>query len=51
MLADYFEFTSEERNVINTTEYPKREYTLKNISCKTQEGGRSHRTTRKIRRI
>jgi len=32
-LADYFEFDDDERKVINSTEYPKREYTFKEASC------------------
>jgi hypothetical protein len=32
-LADYFGFTKEERAAINATEYPKREYKFKEITC------------------
>ena len=32
-LADYFGFTKEEREAINVTEYPIREYKFKEISC------------------
>lgn len=32
-LADYFKFDEDERKVINSTEYPKREYTFKEASC------------------
>lgn len=55
-LADYFEFTKEEREIINAIEYPKREYKFKEITCEVikketsaQEGG-SFNKTRKIKR-
>jgi hypothetical protein len=32
-LADYFGFTKEEREAINATEYPRREYKFKEITC------------------
>jgi hypothetical protein len=52
-LADYFGFTKEERAAIEATEYPKREYKLKEITCAelrketTTEGGSypTHRFT------
>ena len=56
-LADYFGFTKEERDAINASEYPKREYKFKEITCaqlKKEEvlegGARRRRFTRKIRR-
>ena len=60
-LAEHFGFTKEEREAINATEYPKRVYTFKEISCtessKGQKGGadyetiyRQHNRTRKRRR-
>jgi len=62
-LADYFGFTKEEREAINATEYPNREYKFKEITCadlkreKVEAGGadafeggaRPRRFTRKIR--
>jgi hypothetical protein len=55
-LADFFGFTKEERAAINATEYPKREYKFKEITCaelkgkkEDQEGGAPTRNrTRKI---
>jgi hypothetical protein len=65
-LADYFGFTKEEREAINATEYPKREYKFKEITCAQLKGekeeaddepaegggggGKPRRTTRKVRR-
>jgi hypothetical protein len=62
-LADYFGFTKEERVEINATEYPKREYKFKEITCaqvkgekadaddgSTEGGAKKRRTTRKLRR-
>jgi hypothetical protein len=63
-LADYFGFTKEEREAINATEYPKREYKFKEITCaqlkgenkeaanSDAEGGgvKQRRFTRKLRR-
>jgi hypothetical protein len=54
-LANYFGFTKEERAAINATEYPKREYKFKEITCaqlKGEEGGsrKERRVTRKLRR-
>lgn len=62
-LADYFGFTKEEREAINATEYPKREYKFKEITCaqlkgekakvedsEIKGGRRQHRFTRKLRR-
>jgi len=55
-LAKYFGFTKEEREAINTTEYPKREYKFKEITCaelKTEKvepskgGSNRFQTTRK----
>jgi hypothetical protein len=37
-LADYFGFTKEEREAINATEYPKREYKFKEITCAQLKG-------------
>jgi hypothetical protein len=58
-LADYFGFTKEERDAINAIEYPKRNYTFKEITCaqlkgeKEKEGaptvGGSRRTRKKGR--
>jgi hypothetical protein len=49
-LADYFGFTKEERAAISATEYPKREYKFKEITCaeykkekEPTEGGASSR--------
>lgn len=63
-LADYFGFTKEEREAINATEYPKREYKFKEITCaelkgekaeagdSDAEGGvKQRRFTRKVRRV
>jgi len=63
-LADYFGFTKEEREAINATEYPKREYKFKEITCAqlkgekeeagdsdAEGGGKPRRFTRKVRRI
>lgn len=63
-LANYFGFTKEEREAINATEYPKREYKFKEITCaqlkgeKAEEGdadakggGKQRRFTRKVRRV
>jgi hypothetical protein len=58
-LADYFGFTKEERQVINSTEYPKREYRFKEITCAqlkkekpdTEGGQKERRSTRKLRRV
>lgn len=57
-LADYFGFTKEERDAIEATEYPKREYTFKEVTCaqlkgqkeESTEGGGSRNYTRKVRR-
>ena len=58
-LADYFGFTKEEREAINATVYPKREYKFKEITCAQlkgekveQEGGARSKygRTRKARR-
>ena len=55
-LADYFGFTKEERASINATEYPKRHYKFKEITCaelkkeKEQDGGSRFQTTRKTKR-
>jgi hypothetical protein len=41
-LADYFGFTKDERDAISKTEYPKREYKFKEVTCaqlKGQKGG------------
>jgi len=53
-LADYFGFTKEERASINATEYPKRQYKFKEITCAQikgnkdpKEGGSRFRKTRK----
>ena len=52
-LADYFGFTKEERAAIEATEYPKREYKFKEMTCaqlkgekESQEGGRVTRKRR-----
>jgi DNA modification methylase len=37
-LADYFGFTKEERDAINATEYPQREYKFKEITCAQLKG-------------
>jgi len=37
-LADYFGFTEKEREAINSTEYPKREYKFKEITCAQLKG-------------
>lgn len=37
-LADYFGFTKEERAAINATEYPKRHYKFKEITCAQVKG-------------
>ena len=63
-LADYFGFTKEEREAINATEYPKREYKFKEITCAqlkgekeeagdsdAEGGGKQRRFTRKVRRV
>ena len=63
-LADYFGFTQEERDAINATVYPVREYKFKEITCSELNGekaeavdsdaeddARSRRFTRKIRRV
>jgi hypothetical protein len=63
-LADYFGFTKEEREVINSTEYPMREYIFKEITCAelkgekaesddydAEGGGKQRRFTRKVRRV
>jgi len=57
-LADYFGFTKEEREAINATEYPKREYKFKEITCaelkkeKASEGGSTQfNKTRKIKKF
>jgi methylase of polypeptide subunit release factors len=63
-LAGYFGFTKEEREAINATEYPKREYKFKEITCAqlkgekaeagdsdAEGGGRPRRFTRKVRRV
>jgi hypothetical protein len=61
-LADHFGFTKEERDAINATEYPKREYKFKEITCAqlngedeaeisdAEGGARRRRFTCKIRR-
>ena len=57
-LADYFGFTKEEREAIEATEYPKREYKFKEITCadlkgekeEPKEGGSFFNKTRKHRR-
>ena len=55
-LADYFGFTKEERAAINATEYPKRHYKFKEITCaelkkeKEQDRGSRFQTTRKTKR-
>ena len=57
-LADYFGFTKEEREAINATEYPKREYKFKELTCgedkklsETQTGGaKPHNKTRKLKK-
>jgi len=52
-LADYFGFNKEERAAIEATEYPKREYKFKEITCAEvkgeQESQNSGRVTRKKR--
>jgi hypothetical protein len=63
-LADYFGFTKEERETINSTEYPMREYIFKEITCAelkgkkaesddydAEGGGKQRRFTRKVRRV
>ena len=63
-LAEHFGFTKEEREAINATEYPKREYKFKEITCaqlkgeKAEEedfdaegGGKQRRFTRKVIRV
>jgi hypothetical protein len=58
-LADYFGFTKEERDAINATEYPKRVYKFKEITCSqlkkekedSKRGGKSARFTHKVRRM
>jgi hypothetical protein len=57
-LADYFGFTKEEREAINATEYPKREYKFKEITCaelkkeKASEGGSTQfNKTRKVKKF
>jgi hypothetical protein len=63
-LANYFDFTKEEREAINATEYPKREYKFKEITCAelkgekaeagdsdAEGGGKQRRFTRKVRRV
>ena len=63
-LADHFGFTKEERNTINETDYPKRQYTFKEITCaqlngekeeaddyQAEGGTKQRRVTRKVRRI
>jgi hypothetical protein len=51
-LADYFGFTEKERAAIEAVQYPKREYTLTEVSCAElkKEGGAYNRNnvTRKI---
>jgi hypothetical protein len=57
-LADYFGFTKEERDTINATDYPKREYTFKEVTCAQLKGQKEEETaggarfnkTRKIKR-
>ena len=62
-LADYFSFTKEEREVINTSDYPNREYIFKEITCSeakdekaevadepAEGGSKQRRVTRKLRR-
>jgi hypothetical protein len=60
-LAEHFGFTKEERDAINATDYPKREYKFKEVTCAKlkgesdtdakQGGGAKQRTfTRKVRR-
>jgi hypothetical protein len=55
-LADYFGFTKEERDAINATVYPERQYKFKEVTCdelkreiEPLQGG-TRRFTRKIRR-
>jgi hypothetical protein len=57
-LADYFGFTKEDRDAIEATEYPKREYNFKEITCAQlkdekdddeKEGGARNVTRRKSR--
>ena len=62
-LATYFGFTKEECAAINATEYPKREYKFKEITCAelkgekedtvsdAEGGGSERRFTRKARRV
>ena len=55
-LADFFDFTKEERAAIDATEYPARRYTLKEVSCaelkkeKPQEGGERSKRFQKTRK-
>ena len=54
-LADYFGFTKEERKAIEETEYPKREYKFKELTCaqakgEKEGGAKPHNKTRKIKK-
>jgi hypothetical protein len=43
-LADYFGFTKEEREAIDATDYPKREYKFKEITCAQLKGEKEEGT-------
>jgi Eco57I restriction-modification methylase len=49
-LADYFKFTKEEKNIIESTEYPKKEYKFVEIKCPESGGSTPRKFKHKTRK-